>query len=53
MMKVGDLVTDDWGRLALILDIGNIWNDAVVIKFLDSGNIHNTFKSCIKPLEEI
>ena len=52
-MKVGDLVTDDWGRLAVILDIGNKWNDAVIIQFLDSGIKHSTFKSCIRPLEVV
>jgi len=52
-MKVGDLVTDEWGGLAIVLDIGNIWNDAVVIKFLDNGDVYSTFKSCVKPLEVV
>jgi len=52
-MKVGDLVTDEWGGLAIILDIGSKWNDAVIIKFLESGITHSTFKSCVYPLEEV
>ena len=50
-MQVGDLVTDEWGGLAIILDIGGKWNDAVIIKFLESGIKHSTFKSCVHPLE--
>lgn len=52
-MNIGDLVTDEWGFLAIVLSIGNKWNDAVVIKFIDTGIIHSTFKSCVKPLEVI
>ena len=52
-MNIGDLVTSEWGGLAIVLDIGNIWNDAIIIQFLDSGIKHSTFKSCVKPLEVI
>ena len=51
MMKIGDLVTDEWGTLAIVLGIGNKWCDAVIIQFIDSGIRHSTFKSCVKPLE--
>ena len=49
-MNIGDLVTDEWDQIAIVLDIGNIWTDAVVIQFLGSGVKHSTFKSCVKPL---
>ena len=51
-MNIGDLVTDEWGALAIILQIGNIYTDSVIIQFIRTGKKHNTFKSCIKPLEE-
>ena len=53
MLEVGDLVTDEFGGLAIILDIGNKWNDAVIIQFIESGIKHSTFKSCVYPLEEL
>ena len=53
MLKVGDLVTDEFGGLAIILKIGNVWFDDVLIQFIESGVKYSTFKSCVYPLEEV
>ena len=53
MLKVGDLVTDEFGGLAIILKLGNVWFDDVLIQFIESGVKHSTFKSCVYPLGEV
>lgn len=51
MLEVGDLVTDEFGGLAIILKLGSIWCDDVLIQFIESGVKYSTFKSCVHPLE--
>jgi hypothetical protein len=51
-MNIGDLVMDDYfEELAIVLRVGTRINpDGVLIKFIESGVVHTTFKNCVTPL---
>ena len=51
-MNIGDLVMDDYFKeLALVLRVGTYHNpNAILIKFIESGVVHTTFKNCVTTL---